>query len=102
KTAYEIQGDWSSDMCSSDLPIRTVRPDLALPEPVERLVLRALEKDPRARFASAAEMREEIEQLLAGTRYSGKTVSQAALAAPPRSEERRVGKGGRERGGGEG
>jgi eukaryotic-like serine/threonine-protein kinase len=35
-------------------------PDRRIPEPLERIVIRALAKDPRARFASAAAFRDEL------------------------------------------
>src|SRR3989475_9168351 len=75
--------DWSSDVCSSDLVV--------LPEEV----LQAGSEQAHARRAAR--------QLGGAPRYEGNGrertghVAEAALARPPRSEERRVGKEGRSR-----
>jgi TolB-like protein/Flp pilus assembly protein TadD len=45
--------------------LRKTRPDLS-PQ-LERIILKALERDPAARYGSARELRSDLEQLLAGT-----------------------------------
>ena len=60
---------------------REIRAELA--PPLAEIVLRALEKDPAKRFASAEEMRRALDLAL---------VSASRVAATVRSEERRVGK----------
>jgi hypothetical protein len=42
------------------IPLRALRPDLAIPLSAEAIVLRAMEKDPDARFASMGALREAI------------------------------------------
>lgn len=42
------------------LRFKMVRPDLRIPEKVETVVLRALEKDPKLRYHSMAEMRDDL------------------------------------------
>jgi serine/threonine-protein kinase len=47
------------------MPMRAVAPDAEIPEALERIVMRALCKQPSERFASAEEMRAAMQSLLA-------------------------------------
>jgi serine/threonine-protein kinase len=58
------------------------RPGLALPEEVDRVILRAMARDPGRRYASAAEMRQELEALVglaSGERRPTRGLSSADL-----------------------
>ena len=76
-------------------PPRSLNPDL--PEPVERFLVKSLDKDPDKRYQSAAEMSEAISEVLAGlagasarprstapapTAASGPAMAAAATATP--------------------
>jgi serine/threonine-protein kinase len=75
KTAIEMV---MAHMQTPPTPIHSIRPDLAIPEPIAALVMRCLEKDPAGRPASAGALAEEIE------RWEGQTaaVPRSAGAAP--------------------
>jgi serine/threonine protein kinase len=65
-------------------PIQELRPDV--PPALARLIMRALDKDPARRFASADEMRAELGRLAHGAAARGRiTTSLAAMPeiAPP-------------------
>src|SRR5205814_4116387 len=87
KTAYEIETDWSSDVCSSDLRVhlraRQAVPAADAPRPANRARRRA----DRGRTGGGA------------TDHAGRSGAAGSAAGPgsavPRSEERRVGKEGR-------
>src|SRR5699024_12138210 len=91
--------DWSSDVCSSDLPAQT-RAYQAHAESVARndgemtLSARSIED-----LADALSRRPNVVQI--GTRQAGQ-LALAGAGANKRSEERRVGRGCRGRGGAEG
>src|SRR5256885_3650358 len=78
KTAYEIQGDWSSDVCSSDLAIRPG--GLAVIVGMAPMTARA----PITPYTMALQ-----EKTLRGTLYGS---VRPTVDFPQRSEERRVGK----------
>jgi serine/threonine protein kinase len=65
-------------------PIRSARPDLAIPEALANLVMRCLEKDRDLRPANARELIREIERAEEEIRRSGKPVvpSATTVAAP--------------------
>jgi serine/threonine-protein kinase len=54
----------------SDRPLPALPADLGLPAGVEAICTRALERDCNRRFATAAEMEVEIEQVLTGANYA--------------------------------
>ncbi len=54
----------------SDRPLPALPADLGLPAGVEAICTRALERDCNRRFATAAEMEGEIEQVLTGANYA--------------------------------
>lgn len=51
-------------------PFALIRPELRIPEELERIVFRALEKDPECRYQTAAELNEDL-WAFAATGYSG-------------------------------
>jgi serine/threonine protein kinase/outer membrane biosynthesis protein TonB len=59
-------------------PPRAVSPERGIPAEIERVILRALEKDPAARFADASEMREALEEACYGAFFDGKSPSETA------------------------
>ncbi|HXW96756.1 MAG TPA: serine/threonine-protein kinase [Gemmatimonadales bacterium] len=65
-------------------PPRPLRPVIDVPEAVERAVLRALEKDPAARFASVGDFLDAL---------AGKTVPPRPAPGPPPAEPPRGGTG---------
>src|SRR2546430_14487437 len=86
KTAYEIDCDWSSDVCSSDL-VLVVQPSRVVPALTE--------------LAAAADVRDghghsAVEQAQAIRRERG-GIGDAVGSVSDRSEERRVGEEGRSR-----
>ena len=52
-------------------PPRAVAPERGIPAEIERVILRALEKDPGKRFADASEMREALEEACYGAFFAG-------------------------------
>jgi len=68
------------------IPPRSV--NLTIPLDVERLVMRALEKDAMARYASAADMMADIGRCLARLRSSGPAPATPPVALPPRRVEK--------------
>ena len=66
------------------IPMCQSRPDLEIPEALETLVRRALEKDPQARFQSASELKKAIEELKGN---SGKSELKQAIEALNRKPE---------------
>ncbi|HET6499099.1 MAG TPA: Stk1 family PASTA domain-containing Ser/Thr kinase [Coriobacteriia bacterium] len=64
------------------VPPRRVNPDV--PEALEAVILRAMRKDPAARYASAQEMRADLKRVLSGAPV------EAATAAPGRVDETSV------------
>ena len=54
----------------SDGPLPSLPPDLGVPAGVEAICTRALERDRNHRYATAAEMEGEIEQVLTGANYA--------------------------------
>src|SRR3546814_6838202 len=87
KTAYELRiSDWSSDVCSSDLPDRRGTQFFSLLQRLWQSVV--LKKQADEKIASQIEAGSKFECALdPGQRFRH-------VAAPPRSEERRVGKEG--------
>ena len=68
-------------------PPSKVRPELGIPDAVEAVVMRAMEKDRARRYGAMADLEHDLERLLAGDQNVGlPLVSDAApaLAAPPR------------------
>jgi serine/threonine-protein kinase len=59
---------------------RAAAPERDIPEAVERVVLRALAKDPAGRYADAAEMREALEEACFGTFFVDANLDQDAAA----------------------
>src|SRR2546430_9232770 len=70
--------DWSSDVCSSDLP----RPPRQLNPKVDRdfstICLKCLEKDPQCRYSSALALAEDLERWLEGRPISARRISAPA------------------------
>src|SRR5262249_59866239 len=81
KTAYEMVSDWSSDVCSSDLPIGAADSSTS---PHKDALLSAAPMGGGFRLVPIIPL--ELEDAV------------TLVAAEPRSEERRVGKEGRSRG----
>jgi serine/threonine protein kinase len=61
-------------------PPRTTRPDL--PEPLERVILKALEKDRTLRYQHASEMRADAQRLRRDSESAREPVTVAAAGAP--------------------
>src|SRR3546814_16291103 len=84
KTAYEMRiSDWSSDVCSSDLPLERGRAVLGLVELADGIAIPALGGGPPRGLLLIDE--------LAELRGAARDVAALDLRLP-RSEERRVGK----------
>jgi serine/threonine protein kinase len=58
-------------------PFKTVRPDLKIPEELQRIIFKALEKDPAKRYQNAAELSEDL-WAFAAMGYPSETVNMAA------------------------
>jgi len=56
----------SCHMRTAPVPPITAAPERGIPEDIERVILRALEKDPTKRFTDATEMREALEEACYG------------------------------------
>src|SRR3546814_20571874 len=84
KTAYELRiSDWSSDVCSSDLPAQAARPDRR----VEALaVLRAVVDQLRPLAG------DPLDRIVGRHHPGNQAAVRTDFLAPARSEERRVGK----------
>jgi tRNA A-37 threonylcarbamoyl transferase component Bud32 len=69
-------------------PPSKLRPELGIPDAVETVVMRAMEKDRTRRYQTMAELERDLERLLAGDQNVGlvprATGAAAAVAAPPR------------------
>jgi serine/threonine-protein kinase len=61
---------------SEPVPLRRMRPDLDLPAPVERVILRALERDPERRYQSAPDFAHALAEAAEGREV---TAPQAGL-----------------------
>ncbi len=68
-------------------------PTRAIPDEASAIVVRALEKDPAARFASASELRDALLRSLAGAGISGGFLRAGALEAAEEASENRVSMG---------
>jgi serine/threonine-protein kinase len=68
------------------VPPRTRVPERALPPEADRIVLRAMAKLPAARYASALEMREDLERALAETSGIGFVSSTSPPPAQPAAD----------------
>jgi serine/threonine-protein kinase len=68
-------------------------PSLAIPDEGSAIVVRALEKDPAARFSSAAELRDALLRSLAGAGISGGFLRSGALEAVEEATDNRVSMG---------
>ena len=71
-------------------PPSKVRPELGIPDAVEAVVMRAMDKDRTRRYAAMADLEHDLERLLAGDQNVGLPLVDAnaapvrGLAAPPR------------------
>jgi tRNA A-37 threonylcarbamoyl transferase component Bud32 len=69
-------------------PPSKLRPELGIPEAVEAVVMRAMEKDRTRRYAAMADLERDLERLLAGDQNVGLPLvdagAAAAVSAPPR------------------
>jgi serine/threonine protein kinase len=59
--ADTFMGTLTKQMFESPVPPRQLRPDLGIPEPVEQVILRAMEKDAEARYQSMTELAGALE-----------------------------------------
>ncbi|MGZ3473257.1 MAG: protein kinase domain-containing protein [Polyangiales bacterium] len=61
-------------------PLRAAAPTRGVPEAIERVVMRALAKDPKDRYADAGEMREALEEACYGGFFMDSQLPSAAIA----------------------
>ncbi len=61
------------------VPPRQINP--AIPEPLERVIMRALQKDPALRYASAEEMRADLRRVISGGEVAAPVAAVPAAAA---------------------
>ncbi len=61
------------------VPPRQINP--AIPEPLERVIMRALQKDPALRYASAEEMRADLRRVISGGAVAAPVAAVPAAAA---------------------
>lgn len=66
-----------------DIPVPPRAYEPSLPQPLEALILRLLEKDPERRYATAAEVSAELSALRLGADTRGENPDPVAKAAPP-------------------
>jgi len=64
-------------------PPHQLRPELAIPEAVSTIVMKALEKDPNRRFSSGAEMAAAIKKARGSTTLTSRKVDWEALSSTP-------------------
>lgn len=77
--ANNYLGIISQVLTHTALPPSKLRPELGIPEAVEAVVMRAMEKDRGRRYAAMADVEQDLERLLAGDQNVGTT----GLVAPP-------------------
>jgi serine/threonine-protein kinase len=70
-------------------PPSQLRPELGIPDAVETVVMRAMEKDRTRRYQTMVELEQDIERLLAGDQNVGLIPTSGAVASAPSREPSR-------------
>jgi serine/threonine-protein kinase len=79
----------SQVLTHTPLPPSQLRPELGIPDAVEAVVMRAMEKDRSRRYQTMAELERDLERLLAGDQNVGLPTPAEGAAAPPVRTPRR-------------
>jgi serine/threonine-protein kinase len=79
----------SQVLTHTPLPPSQLRPELGIPDAVEAVVMRAMEKDRSRRYQTMAELERDLERLLAGDQNVGLPAPVEGGAAPPVRTPRR-------------
>jgi serine/threonine-protein kinase len=87
--ANNYLGIISQVLTHTAVPPSKLRPELGIPDAVEAVVMRAMEKDRSLRYAAMADLERDLERLLAGDQNVGLPLAGAAVPghepmAPPR------------------
>jgi tRNA A-37 threonylcarbamoyl transferase component Bud32 len=86
--ANNYLGIISQVLTHTPLPPSRLRPELGIPEAVETVVMRAMEKDRSRRYAAMADVERDLERLLAGDQNVGAGFAVAPTAAAPHGSPR--------------
>ncbi|MEO5768030.1 MAG: serine/threonine-protein kinase, partial [Polyangia bacterium] len=81
--ANNYLGIISQVLTHTALPPSKLRPELGIPEAVEAVVMRAMEKDRNRRYALMADVERDLERLLAGDQNVGGGPTVVPATAPP-------------------
>ncbi|MEP6653361.1 MAG: protein kinase [Myxococcales bacterium] len=81
--ANNYLGIISQVLTHTALPPSKLRPELGIPEAVEAVVMRAMEKDRTRRYALMADVERDLERLLAGDQNVGGGATVVPATAPP-------------------
>jgi serine/threonine protein kinase len=87
--ANNYLGIISQVLTHTAMPPSRLRPELGIPEAVEAVVMRAMEKDRERRYARMSDLEQDLDRLLAGDQNVGTDVAVHPTTEPPPSSPAR-------------